>query len=237
MAIIYVVNHPSEPKCYIGQTQNFARRIKEHLRDAKNPRIYRQFWMKSVLDKGLDLKFTIIGEAPNEEINELEKYFISLFRLLKVDLVNLTDGGDGTFGFKQSPETIEKRASKIRGRKMDPKFNYYLHQVVLANREFTEEQRINTSTRMLGNQYRKGLTPANKGKRKLTEEQVIEIKTKMDAGVKIEDLAIEYNYRNFHGLSAIRKGIFFEDNWITEKKANSWRNVDPRKLRKFNKEV
>lgn len=51
---------------------------------------------------------------------ELEKLMIQeygRFDLGTGRLVNMTDGGDGAFGLKQSQETIDKRNNSIRGKK------------------------------------------------------------------------------------------------------------------------
>jgi len=50
------------------------------------------------------------SEALSEEVR-----LISLFRNNGFDLVNLTDGGEGVLGYKQSPETIANRVAKVKG--------------------------------------------------------------------------------------------------------------------------
>jgi hypothetical protein len=54
----------------------------------------------------------------------MEQYLIEAYGRIDLGtgcLVNLTNGGDGTLGIKQSFDHIEKRVSKIRGKKMKPK--------------------------------------------------------------------------------------------------------------------
>ena len=51
---------------------------------------------------------------------ELEQLMITEYGRIDLStgsLANLTDGGEGTVGVKQSQETIDKRTAKIRGRK------------------------------------------------------------------------------------------------------------------------
>jgi hypothetical protein len=50
------------------------------------------------------------SEALSEEVR-----LIGLFRDNGFNLVNLTEGGEGVSGYKQSPETIAKRVAKVRG--------------------------------------------------------------------------------------------------------------------------
>lgn len=54
-----------------------------------------------------------------EEAQSIEKYLISFWREYygKEALANQTDGGDGTFGYKQSEETRKKISQKANGRK------------------------------------------------------------------------------------------------------------------------
>lgn len=48
-------------------------------------------------------------------------------------LRNRTDGGDGIAGLKQSPEVIENRTSKIRGRPKPPRTAEHIKNLALAN--------------------------------------------------------------------------------------------------------
>jgi len=55
-----------------------------------------------------------------EQACELEQLMIGEYGRIDLGtgrLVNLTDGGDGSFGVKQSQETIDKRAESNRGKK------------------------------------------------------------------------------------------------------------------------
>lgn len=54
-----------------------------------------------------------------EEAQSIEKYLIAFWREYhgKEAIANQTDGGDGTFGYKQSEETRKKISQKANGRK------------------------------------------------------------------------------------------------------------------------
>lgn len=76
-----------------------------------------------------------IAENMNEpDAHQLEMLLIHVHGRIDIGtgcLRNLTDGGEGKRGNKQSPETIEKRAAKMRGRVMSEKTKLILY---LANK-------------------------------------------------------------------------------------------------------
>ena len=89
-----------------------------------NTEYYRAFSKKSrnaywrnIANKTEYLVEILIESDDYEIIKEKEKEFIKLYgrKENKGTLSNLTDGGDGCIGIKQSLETIEKRVSKFRG--------------------------------------------------------------------------------------------------------------------------
>jgi hypothetical protein len=133
MGVIYVIHHPQDERIYIGKSKDLKNRIKGHYRESKNPRIYRQYWFRSLLDKGLEPIFTVIGEAPNNN-----------------------------------------------------------------------------------------------------EEQVSEMKRMMDEKIKVVEIARIFEVKDMKVLSAIRKGTYFTDEYISESCKNKWKNSDKSKKRKFN---
>ncbi len=48
-------------------------------------------------------------------MNDVETFWIASIRASGAKLLNVTDGGGGTLGWKQSPETIERRRQKLTG--------------------------------------------------------------------------------------------------------------------------
>ena len=72
------------------------------------------YWINSARLHG------VISEIAQDDMMEsdaflLEMWLIAKFRISGENLVNRTDGGEGASGFKQSDETKELRASKMRG--------------------------------------------------------------------------------------------------------------------------
>lgn len=110
---------------YVGKTkQTLKRRLQGHLCNAKkakelhNYKNYNYNWINHELENGYNI---IITELDSLEIQEhedwkwLEQYWISQMKAWGFSLTNFTDGGDGNQNQHFSKETIELRASKIRG--------------------------------------------------------------------------------------------------------------------------
>lgn len=80
-------------------------------------RTNRSQWWKSVADKhglGIEIVFDNLSE---EDAFQCEKDTILEFRYFGHPLVNLTNGGEGMSGHKQTAETIQKRVTKNTGKK------------------------------------------------------------------------------------------------------------------------
>ena len=72
-------------------------------------------------------------------------------------LRNETDGGEGTSGYKQSKETIEKRVSKLRGRKRTDTYEF------TKKPEFRQRVAEWARTRRKSEDERKKIGDANRG--------------------------------------------------------------------------
>lgn len=102
----------------------------------------------------------------DEMLNSLEMYYIEKYNTKAPNGYNLTDGGEGVSGYKQTEDVIKKRVEKIKGRK--------------RSKEWIEKLR----SRMKGNQNMLGkhhseeaklkISNSNKGK-KVTEERKMKI--------------------------------------------------------------
>ena len=131
MGYIYLRKNKVNGKCYVGQTKD----IKTRNRQWKNLNWeYGGVIIERARAKyGTDgFSFEILRECPNEEMDYWEKYYVKEYNSKKPYGYNSTDGGDSTYertdeirkkmseahkGKKQSPEFIEKRIAKLRGRK------------------------------------------------------------------------------------------------------------------------
>lgn len=141
---IYTLNDPKTNIIrYVGQTcYSLEDRLKRHLR-AKD-KSHRTNWIKSL--KNLNLKPNIILIEENltkEECNLLEKYYIKTFRELGVNLVNMTDGGEGSQGFRHS-EQSKQLLSKLRRESNTEEHKNYLRLCGIKQWEnATEEELLN----------------------------------------------------------------------------------------------
>lgn len=99
--VIYALYSTEDNKDrYVGQTvQKIERRISQHLHEAlkrdKKTRVAN--WIRKAISSGYEIKFRIL--QANAVYNESEKEWIKKLRENGTDLVNLTDGGEGTLGW------------------------------------------------------------------------------------------------------------------------------------------
>ena len=108
MGYIYKITNTVNDKVYIGQTtRTLTERYEEHLRCACK-RVNRYLY-DAMNHYGYD-KFKIepITEVGNEQLNDLERFYIAKFKSADPTFgYNITNGGDGFDG--KLPEEIEKR--------------------------------------------------------------------------------------------------------------------------------
>ena len=113
---IYTLNHPITNEIrYVGQTcQKLNDRLKKHKNPKYNTKSYKLNWVKSLLKEGLEPIIILINcNLSKVEADELERHYIKIYKENGVRLTNMTDGGEGTFGFKHSDKT-KKLLSDIR---------------------------------------------------------------------------------------------------------------------------
>jgi hypothetical protein len=123
--IIYGLYDELEPGVirYVGKTCNPdpRGRLDGHLHEVEQGlTTYKCNWIRSVLEAGRSVVCTVIAFAPtDEELNQLERYYIKLFRDLGMKLTNATAGGEGqSKGYVRSEEAKRKRNAKLRGRRL-----------------------------------------------------------------------------------------------------------------------
>jgi hypothetical protein len=96
-------------------------------------------------------------------------------------LCNLTDGGDGACGIKQSPETIAKRVAKQLGKPLSEEHKEKVRQSKLGNRNHRFGIKASEETRRKMSESRKGHRMSEEAKRKsaITQgKKIINIFTK-----------------------------------------------------------
>lgn len=116
MNYIYALKDPiTDEVIYIGKTKDFKKRLRDHHRIEKRIRCRLDRWKIKMHGLGLKAKMEILmvcGE--NDNVNEQEKLFIKLFKEKGINLLNMTEGGDGL----QNPsrEVRRKIGEKSKGR-------------------------------------------------------------------------------------------------------------------------
>jgi len=109
---IYSLSDPiTDEVRYIGKTIRPKQRYKEHIRNSKDKKTYSNCWINSLIKDGLKPILSILEECDESNWIEREKYYISI----NSNLTNLTEGGDGTNGFKHSEYTKLKMSELRKG--------------------------------------------------------------------------------------------------------------------------
>ena len=116
MPCVYALVDSVEPKKYryigISKYDTPEKRFKAHLNASKTERdlrlpVYK--WIKSIVDSGGSVAYVLLDYAPSwEKACDLEAFYIKKYREENFKLLNLTDGGEGGFGYTHSEETKEK---------------------------------------------------------------------------------------------------------------------------------
>ena len=113
---IYALKTPTTNEVvYIGKTKDFKKRLKDHHRIEKRIRCRLDRWKIKMYNLGLKAEMEILMVCDeNDNVNEQEKLFIKLFKDKGVDLLNMTEGGDGLQN--PSEEVRRKIGEKSKGR-------------------------------------------------------------------------------------------------------------------------
>lgn len=100
---------------YIGKSEQGTNRYKEHLKSSSLKIDCRKnYWLRNILGKGLKPELIILETCTNpEELFEAEEFWYQYFLGLGCDLVNSTDCGKGTRGYKHK-DTTKKFLSDLK---------------------------------------------------------------------------------------------------------------------------
>lgn len=118
VGVVYVFRNKINGKCYVGQTIDYERRYRDHLRSANNHQSKSAFHC-ALRKYGIDnFDFFIVYSCicPKEEcrkqLGEQEKHFIEVFDSYN-NGYNMTLGGDGVVGM--SEESRKKLSKSLKG--------------------------------------------------------------------------------------------------------------------------
>jgi group I intron endonuclease len=163
---IYVFTNKINGKQYVGQTINIEDRYKQHRKDAKNKdKRPNSIFYKAIRKYGFDsFDFKVLEtDIDISKIHEREKFWIKELNTMKPNGYNLTEGGEGTFGYRHTEES-KKRMSEMRkgvpGKPKSEDVKKYLSELY-KGRKLSEEQK-------------KKISESKKGKR-LSEEHKMKI--------------------------------------------------------------
>ena len=95
---------------YIGKTKNsLTKRLYEHctLRNLKT-NTYKNNWVKQILKLNLRPEIYMVEEVNDDNWIEREIYWIKFYKETGNKLTNTSDGGEGSFGYKMTKESIDK---------------------------------------------------------------------------------------------------------------------------------
>jgi len=105
-------------------------------------------WHRTVAKHGFTASVLATWDTEAEAF-EHERVLIACFRDMGVDLVNMTDGGEGASGHRQSELTKARRNAKLRGR-AKPQETIARMRAAAAGRVIAPETRKKISRTMLG---------------------------------------------------------------------------------------
>ena len=105
---IYRLTNLVTGKTYIGQTLHFRKRMTQHKSSGKKSKAYLSY---SIQKHGWNKfkKEIIIDDVPEEDLDNLEISYIAVENTIRPHGYNLTIGGEGTSGYKFTPEQREKK--------------------------------------------------------------------------------------------------------------------------------
>jgi len=114
---IYCLEYPVGVVRYVGKSDNPERRLKRQINEAINRnKNRRDKWINSLLKIDDKPILRVIEEVKYSEWQDREMYWINLYKTEGCDLVNGTDGGEGSNGFKNkshSEETKQKISTSL----------------------------------------------------------------------------------------------------------------------------
>lgn len=140
MGFIYgILNEETNELRYIGKTKDVEKRFKEHLSLAKSTKRKKSAihkWIMYLFNKNINVNYVVIDEVENnQELNDLEIFYIDYYKFLGCRLLNLTGGGEGGLGCKYTEEQKLQNSKRQGGKYFVDNFgNIYYSPAVAAKK-------------------------------------------------------------------------------------------------------
>lgn len=149
MVGIYRITNTVNGKCYVGQSINIEKRLRQHKSMLFSGTHYNAHLQSAVSRYGIDkFEFIPIEECLESELNSKERHWIAKCNSLN-EGYNKTSGGENEDGWRHSESTKEKIAKKLSGDNnpmKNPKVSYRANTL----REWKESSRKALSDRLSG---------------------------------------------------------------------------------------
>lgn len=192
---IYVLIDPRDGReRYVGQTfRGPITRLKEHC-SLQRENNHRAYWLNQLRSLGLKPIMQVIEECDENSYEEKEEYHIRWRRERGYDLVNETEGGEGTKGAKhiRTEEYCLKMSKALTGKKKSPEQVQRMREVASGeNNAWFGKKRPDHSKRMKGEAN--PVAGEKHPQSKLTKQDVLDIKHLLDIGERGRDIANRYN--------------------------------------------
>ena len=169
MYIIYLLTNKVNSKVYIGVTNNYTKRMREHKGTYNNYLI-----SKAIKKHGWNnFNSQILLETEDAEFayKVAESSFIQQYQSNNPEKgYNLTEGGQGTLGFSPTPETRQRMREKKLGKKLTTEHIQKISKSALG-RTFTKETKNKISNKLKGNKNFQGKTFTDEVKQILSEHK------------------------------------------------------------------
>lgn len=118
MAWIYSITHLPSGRTYIGKTNDWKRRFRDH-RETLNRGVHLNRYLQRTWDRDgrTSFEFSLVEECPENCLTEREQFWIKEYQ---ENTFNLTSGGEGILGYHHTQEAKDKISVANKGIKREP---------------------------------------------------------------------------------------------------------------------
>jgi hypothetical protein len=187
---------------YVGYTKlKLTKRLTNHLSESRNRDTHKDRWVRS---NNLNIDIILIEENINsfELALEREIYWIKKYKEeFNIDLVNSTNGGNGTLGYKLNEEQKENLRNKNLGKKLTEE-----HKTKIKNSTKGRKTSDKTKLKQKISNLKYFLKKHNILTDNLSFEEMINIKKNISKEIK------KRNQRYYKALSLLKKKNIKTDN-------------------------